>query len=151
MMKTKKQGRCPECGAPTVYEVRNEVLEYQCHTKTVKTRAHWCTRCGEGVLSGEDLQASFKAHEEFRAEVDGVLKPREVAAIREKLGLSQRKAGELLGGGPRSFYKYERGKQRVSVPMSHLLRLLAKDPGRLEELRRCSVDVSPAHPSTGSG
>jgi HTH-type transcriptional regulator/antitoxin MqsA len=50
------------------------------------------------------------------------------------LGLSQRKASELLGGGPRAFQKYESGTQALSVAMSHLLRLLAKDPARLREL-----------------
>jgi len=54
--------------------------------------------------------------------------------IRERLQLSQRRAGELLGGGPRAFQKYESGSQQVSVPMTNLLRLLAKDPKRLAEL-----------------
>jgi len=48
--------------------------------------------------------------------------------------LSQRRAGEVLGGGPRAFQKYESGKQAVSVPMSNLLRLLARDPSRLREI-----------------
>jgi HTH-type transcriptional regulator/antitoxin MqsA len=55
-------------------------------------------------------------------------------AAREKLRLSQRRAGEVLGGGPRAFQKYESGKQAVSVPMSNLLRLLARDPSRLREI-----------------
>jgi len=50
------------------------------------------------------------------------------------VGLSQRKAGELLGGGPRAFQKYESGKQAVSVPMNNLLRLLSNDPSRLHEI-----------------
>lgn len=69
------------------------------------------------------------------AEVDEVLGPQEVTKVREKLGLSQRAAGELLGGGPRAFQKYEAGKQAVSTPMSNLLRLLVNDPSRLDELR----------------
>jgi transcriptional regulator with XRE-family HTH domain len=71
---------------------------------------------------------------EFRAEVDGVLSPIEVAAVRKKLSLSQRKASELLGGGPRAFQKYEAGTQAVSAPMSNLLRLLAYAPSRLTEI-----------------
>jgi HTH-type transcriptional regulator/antitoxin MqsA len=71
---------------------------------------------------------------ELRAEVEGVLGPKEVAAIRERPKLSQRRAGEILGGGPRAFQKYESGEQQVSTPMANLLRLLAKDPHRLDEL-----------------
>jgi HTH-type transcriptional regulator/antitoxin MqsA len=73
---------------------------------------------------------------ELRAEVHGVLKPDEVRAIRLRLKLSQRKAGELLGGGPRAFQKYESGEVLVSKPMAQLLRLLERDPRRLKELAR---------------
>ena len=58
----------------------------------------------------------------------------DVNSVRERLGLSQRRAGEVLGGGPRSFQKYESGTQAVSVPMSLLLTLLSNDPSRLNEL-----------------
>ena len=40
---------------------------------------------------------------------DLTLEPDEIRAIRERLGLSQVEAGELLGGGPRAFTKYEAG------------------------------------------
>jgi len=69
-----------------------------------------------------------------RAQVDDVLSPAEVVEIRKRLGISQRRAGEVLGGGPRAFQKYEKGTAAVSAPMSNLLRLLSKDPTRLKEL-----------------
>lgn len=125
---------CPECGAPMVYETRPDTLEYHGHERTFEMLAWWCTKCDEAVFEGQPLADRETAFLEFKAEVDEVLSPAQVAAVRAKLGLSQRKASELLGGGPRSFYKYESGKQAVSVPMSHLLRLLDKDVSRLEEL-----------------
>jgi HTH-type transcriptional regulator/antitoxin MqsA len=91
-------------------------------------------KCGEAILSGEPLRAHAKALLELKAEIDEVMSPAEVAVVREMLGLSRRKAGEVLGGGPRAFQKYEAGTQAVSAPMSNLLRLLAKDPSRLGEL-----------------
>jgi HTH-type transcriptional regulator/antitoxin MqsA len=115
-------------------EMRPNVLSYKDHERTVETQGWWCTQCGEGILSGDSLRANEQAFQELKAEVDAVLSPTEVAAIRAKLGLSQRKAGELLGGGPRAFQKYEAGTQAVSTPMSNLLRLLANDPTRLGEL-----------------
>jgi HTH-type transcriptional regulator/antitoxin MqsA len=75
-----------------------------------------------------------RASLELRAQVEGVLGPKEVAAIRERLELSQRRAGEILGGGPRAFQKDESGEQKASAPMANLLRLLARDPRRLDEL-----------------
>jgi hypothetical protein len=62
------------------------------------------------------------------------LGPEEVAAARERLGLSQRTAGKLLDGGPRAFRKYEAGKQAVSGFISRLLALVANNPKRLREL-----------------
>jgi len=116
------------------YEKHADELSYQGHTKSLKTLGWWCSKCEEGILDGAALRANEKAFLELKAEVDGVLGPDEVAAARERLGLSQRKAGELLGGGPRAFQKYEAGKQAVSVPMSRLLTLLRNDPKRLREL-----------------
>jgi HTH-type transcriptional regulator / antitoxin MqsA len=98
----------------------------------------WCADCDEAILDGKALAARERAFLELKAEVDEVLGPQEVTQVREKLGLSQRAAGELLGGGPRAFQKYEAGKQAVSTPMSNLLRLLANDPARLDELRDAS-------------
>jgi HTH-type transcriptional regulator/antitoxin MqsA len=116
------------------YGEHDEVLEYRGRERTIRVTGWWCTKCGEDILTGDELLASERAFLELKAEVDGVLGPKDVARVREKLGLSQRKAGELLGGGPRAFFKYERGEQAVSVAMSHLLRLLENDPERLEEI-----------------
>jgi HTH-type transcriptional regulator/antitoxin MqsA len=132
---------CPECGGEMRYEKHDDVLRYLGRTRTIKTLGFWCSKCGEGILTGDALVRHERAFLELKAEVDGVLGPREVAKVRETLGLSQRKAGEILGGGPRAFQKYESGKQAVSVPMAHLLRLLANDPARLDELVRA---VKPA-------
>jgi len=117
-------------------EQRDDPIAYKGHEKHLRTRGWWCSECDEAIFDGKALAVRERAFLGLKAEVDGVLGPDEVAAIRTKLGLSQRAAGELLGGGPRSFQKYEAGTQAVSIPMSNLLRLLARDPSRLEELRQ---------------
>jgi HTH-type transcriptional regulator/antitoxin MqsA len=133
MSKTKTQP-CPECGGEMRFEKRTDQVEYQGKTRSLKILGWWCSNCDEAIFSGEALREREVAFLELKAEVDGVLGPKKVAEIREKLGLSQRKAGQLLGGGPRAFQKYEAGTQAVSVPMSLLLQLLANDPKRLREL-----------------
>ena len=133
---------CPECGAPMVYETRPDTIEYGGEKRVFPMLAWWCTECDEGIFEGQPLADRERAFLELKAEVDEVLSPSQVAAVRTKLGLSQRKAGELLGGGPRSFYKYESGKQAVSVPMSHLLTLLDHDVSRLQELRGAAERVA---------
>ncbi len=133
MSKPKTQP-CIECGGEMRYEKHADEVSYQEQTRRLDTLGWWCSKCGESILEGAALRASEKAFLELKAEVDGVLGPSDVAAVREKIGLSQRKAGEILGGGPRAFQKYEAGTQAVSVPMSRLLTLLSNDPKRLEEL-----------------
>jgi HTH-type transcriptional regulator / antitoxin MqsA len=147
MGKDVKKQPCPECGGVMQYEQHDDVLEYKGQTRTIKTLGWWCSRCGEAILTGEPLLAHEKAFQELKAEVDQVLGPEDVARVRKTLGLSQRRAGELLGGGPRAFQKYETGKQAVSVPMSHLLRLLANDPARLRELAQADLKKGGARPS----
>lgn len=125
---------CPECGGNMRYERRDDVLAYKGQEQVQKTSAWWCTNCGEAIFAGKALLARDRAFQQLKADVDHVLGPDQIATVRTKLHLSQRRAGELLGGGPRAFQKYESGRQAVSVPMSNLLRLLARDPARLGEI-----------------
>lgn len=60
--------------------------------------------------------------------------PKDVRSIRTKLGLSQRDASVLLGGGEKSFYRYEAGKSPIPLTLINLLTLLDKDPQRLVEI-----------------
>lgn len=136
MAKRRTTIKCPECGAVAVQETRTDTVEYKGHEAPVRVSGRWCDRCGEAVFEGDALQKREQAFLELRAKVEGVLSPHRVAEIRERLKLSQRRAGQLLGGGPRAFQKYESGSQQVSVPMTNLLRLLEKDPRRLGELAR---------------
>ena len=54
--------------------------------------------------------------------------PDEIKAIRQILGLTQVEAGDLLGGGPRAFTKYEAGTVTPAAAVINLLRLLEANP-----------------------
>jgi len=71
---------------------------------------------------------------DFKAVVDGSLPAAEVKRIRKKLRLTQDEAGRRLGGGPAAFNKYEKRREVPSRAMANLLRLLDRDPSRLNEL-----------------
>lgn len=125
---------CPECGRAMTYEAREDHVEYRGQRRAFKTTAWWCPECHESIQDGSALKIAERAFVELRAEVDAILLPEQVARVRERLGISQREAGRLLGGGPRAFQKYEAGKVPVSEPMKNLLILLGNDPSRLAEL-----------------
>ena len=133
-MKKKSTRTCHACGGHMIHGVKPLDFEYRGQHLSIDQAGWYCRGCGEGVHEGADIAATDKAFLEFKARVDGVLSPSEVHRIRGQLGLSQRKASEILGGGPHSFQKYESGEAAVSQPMSNLLRLLATDPTRLKEL-----------------
>lgn len=125
----------PETGEKLIRGMRPFKVRYEGRERTVDLPGWYPAKKGaEGLHVGDDMDAADRALVELKAEVQGVLKPDEVRAIRLRLKLSQRKAGEILGGGPRSFQKYESGEVLVSRPMTQLLRLLARDPKRLKEL-----------------
>ena len=58
--------------------------------------------------------------------------PDEIREIREALGLSQTAAGQLLGGGPSAFAKYEAGIVKPSASMLKLLHLARTNPDVLD-------------------
>ena len=61
--------------------------------------------------------------------------PEEIRAIRRQLGLSQVEAGELVGGGPRAFTKYEAGTVKPAASVIKLLRILEANPAAIADLR----------------
>ncbi|MDY0061626.1 MAG: type II toxin-antitoxin system MqsA family antitoxin [Myxococcota bacterium] len=126
--------RCHACGTEMVRDVRPDEVVYKGHAEKIDQPGWFCQGCDEVVLEGGDSAVADEAFIRLRAEVDGVLTPQEVTRIRQRLGLSQRQAGALLGGGPRSFQKYESGTDWVTKAMANLLRLLDRDPTRIEEL-----------------
>ena len=60
--------------------------------------------------------------------------PEEIKDLRLSLGLTQVEAGELLGGGPRAFTKYEAGTVKPSASTIRLLQLLEADPSMISVL-----------------
>jgi HTH-type transcriptional regulator/antitoxin MqsA len=130
----------PVTRARLTRDTRPFVVRYRDLERTVDLPGWYpAKRGGEGLHVGDDMAVVDAALAELKAESQGVLKPAEVRAIRLRLKLSQRKASELLGGGPRAFQKYESGEVLVSRSMTQLLRLLERDPRRLEELKRPSA------------
>lgn len=126
--------RCPECGGSGAEALRQHRIEYKGESTEVELAGWFCDDCDEVILQGGNVAKYGDAYATLKDRVDN-LKPHAVREIRERLGLSQRKAGVLFGGGARAFQRYESGEETVSRALSHLLRLLANDPTRLKEIQ----------------
>ena len=139
---------CPCCD--TLYElpppmlgdverqIRTYAIDYKHLQSQVDLPGLYCTNsdCAEGMVeeSAWDDVARIKA--ELKAEFLGVMTPERIREVRTDLNLSQRRAGQIFGGGPNAFQKYETGKVTISQPMNNLLRLVSKYPELMVELQR---------------
>jgi HTH-type transcriptional regulator/antitoxin MqsA len=94
----------------------------------------WYCTCGEGVHTGKDMRESDRQLNLLKAKADNVLLPNDVRRIRKKLRLTQEIAGQVIGGGPNAFNKYEKGIVLPSQAVSNLLRVLDAKPDVLSIL-----------------
>lgn len=131
----------PETGAPLHRDVRPFTLTYKGQSITVDMPGWYGDRPDEGVFDPEDMKVSDRALNRLKARTEGLLEPEEIKRIRKKLGLTQEAAGDLVGGGPRAFQKYETGDLVPSRAVSSALALLDHDPKALDVLKARQTKV----------
>jgi HTH-type transcriptional regulator/antitoxin MqsA len=124
----------PNTGAPLHRDVRPLTLTYQGQSITVDMPGWYGDQPDEGVFEAEDMKISDRALNRLKARAEGLLEPEEIKRIRKKLDLTQTRAGEIIGGGPRAFQKYESGDALPSRAISSALVLLDHDPKALAVL-----------------
>ena len=127
--------KCPDCFQGTLeqrvkrtqFEYRGRILEYD-------QEGAWCDTCEEGIVTGKEAAAAESLLNEFMAEVDRE-EAAELGRIRKKLGLTQKEAAMIAGGGHNAFSRYERGEAKPVAAVVNLFRLLDRHPELLKELK----------------
>ena len=110
------------------------VIEYRGHRATVRAVDGWhCPECGEIEFVGNEGVRYAEALEGLRLKVD-TEEAAELARIRKKLKLSQRRAAAIAGGGVNAFSRYENGKAKPVAAVVNLFRLLEKHPELIDEI-----------------
>jgi HTH-type transcriptional regulator / antitoxin MqsA len=125
----------PETGAVLRRDRRPVTVSYMGRSKTVKMNGWFPEDDGDAVFVGDDLKPYGQAMKALKAAHQKQLRDY-VKAVRVSVGLSQRKASQLLTGSPNSFFKYENGKAEPSRPTMVLLKLLAANPKLIENIER---------------
>jgi HTH-type transcriptional regulator/antitoxin MqsA len=125
----------PETGATLHRDIRPVTLTYKSESITVDLPGWYPDGEGDGIVSGDDFKVSNRALHRMKARVEGLLEPEEIKRIRKKLRLTQVAAGELIGGGPRAFQKYESGDLLLSQGINSALILLDQNPKMLAVLK----------------
>lgn len=87
-----------------------------------------CSVCGEEVVLDAQAKRNDVRFADAKRAHDGLLTSDAIFAWRHSLGLSQREAAEMLGGGANAFSKYERGEVIQSKPMDLLMRVAEQMP-----------------------
>jgi HTH-type transcriptional regulator/antitoxin MqsA len=126
---------CPETGAPMRRDARPMTLTYKGESVTFAMPGWYCDASDQSIHSGADMKLSDRMLNRLKARSENLLPPEGIRRIRKKLGLSQAEAGEVIGGGPRAFQKYEAGDLLPSRAISSALVLLDHDPQSLRLLR----------------
>lgn len=124
----------PETGAPLYRDVRPFTLTHKGESITIAMPGWYGEAPDSGLFDPEDMKVSDRALNRLKARAEGLLEPEEIRRIRKRLGLTQEAAGEVIGGGPRAFQKYESGDLLPSRAISSALVLLDHDPSALAVL-----------------
>jgi HTH-type transcriptional regulator / antitoxin MqsA len=113
---------------------KDREFEYRGNSVTVRAVDGWhCPECGETEFAGKEGARCADALEKLRLKVDAE-ESAELARIRKKLKISQRRAAEIAGGGVNAFSRYENGKARPVAAVINLFRLLDKHPELIHEI-----------------
>jgi HTH-type transcriptional regulator / antitoxin MqsA len=126
---------CLNCEqADMVRRKKDAVIAYRGHQSIVRALDGWhCPACGEIEFAGKEGERYAQVLEKLRSKVDAE-EAAELVRIRKKLGLSQRRAAEIAGGGVNAFSRYENGKAKPVAAVVNLFRLLDKHPELMDEI-----------------
>ena len=102
----------------------------------------WCPECDEMILSEENAEEKEQQMSAFKRKINKeTIKPDYIQSVRKRLGLNQKDASDLLGGGVNAFSRYETGKMTPPRSLILLLRLLDSRPDLLPEVKALSTDI----------
>lgn len=128
----------PVCsGADLLHDTRDLPYTYK-GEKTVipAVTGDFCPACAESVLDAAESERVMREMMDFNRQVNAAaVEPGFIAKVRKKLGLDQRQAAELFGGGVNAFSRYETGRTKPPLSLVKLLKVLDRHPDLLNEIR----------------
>ncbi len=139
--------KCGECGSPVEESGESIAIDLRGELVNVSGITHGrCTVCGEIYL---DLDAAEQLQREAVArlrEARGLLTPAEIRDLRTSLDLSQAKFEKLLGTGPKTVVRWEKGTVFQSATADRLMRLLIARPALADLLSGAESRTLSARP-----
>ncbi|WAC49404.1 type II toxin-antitoxin system MqsA family antitoxin [Asticcacaulis sp. SL142] len=131
--------KCDVCNAEGVTKSTRDLPHvYKGQRTTIQNvEGFGCAECGEFILGADEAQRVSTEMLKFNQHVnEGDGRGAYIAAVREKLGLDRKAAGQVFGGGVNAFSRYELGKTEPAPSLMLLLRLLDNHPNLLPEIQQ---------------
>ena len=130
--------KCPSCAAAElIHDTRDITYTYKGETTQISAvTGDFCPACDESILAAEESRRTMQIMLTFNKQINyASVDPNFIANVRKKLGLDQREASELFGGGVNAFSRYENGKTKPPLALVKLLKLLDRHPDLLNEVK----------------
>lgn len=130
--------KCPVCGgAELIHDVRNIAYVYKGEATTIEAvDADFCSACDESITDMTQTERVMREMQAFNKQVNAsIVDASFFVKVRKKLGLDQREAAELFGGGVNAFSRYENGVTKPPLSLVKLFRLLDRHPELLNEVK----------------
>lgn len=135
---------CYLCSHPATLVEEPHTRNWGNRPVTFLDRFYRCDRCKEEFYDGEMAsETSRRMAAAIRAE-DGLLGPDEIVALRKKYALTQAQLERLIGAGPKTVVRWERGTVSQNKTADTLLRVLLEHPEVVASLKKQNGIAKPA-------
>lgn len=126
---------CPECGGSVSRGMHTFDVHIGRRTVTLSSECERCQgECQEVYFApGEMDAAMMQASATIRSQ-EGLLTPGEIKALRKRIGLTQPQLESLLGAGPKTLVRWEKGTVIQNGAADTLLRVMRDVPEALQYL-----------------
>lgn len=137
------KSQCPICGQCAVISTSDPYkVEFRDSSYAVTGFTYdVCTDCGEELFASGQVDAIHSAAVAMAREAQGLLTPGQIRQLRTDLSLRQKDLEEILGVGPKSVTRWEKGTVFQSAVADRFMRKLWQHPEILGETP--NVEITP--------
>lgn len=126
--------KCPVCKGNVDRRREERELSLQGRTVTVAQEFFWCAECESERMTPEMLDESLRHAVELIRKLDGLLSAEEIKKLRTNLGYTQIEFEAILGSGPKTVTRWERGTVAPSGAANRLLEMFRDRPFLAHEI-----------------
>ena len=114
----------------------------------VEQTVYRCRSCGSEQLPPDEQEATARLLKRYRQTFPNVPAPEAIKSFRTALGLSQKEAGSIFGGGPNAFSRYERGETKPPRSLGIIIYQYHRDLSLVEAIHQCRITLRSKCPVT---